>query len=163
MELDKNSVLVILVIAFLVVGAYVFLNFGKSEQVISSQGTSEITADPDHVLVYISIETKNSSADGAKDANAVISDEVITELVKLGFDRDEIETENYNIYPEYTWENNRQNFQGYKAVNNLKVKVLDFDETGDVVDAAVDSGALIHYISFELSLEHENEFKAQVL
>ena len=163
MDLGKNSVLVILLVAFLIVGAYVFVNNKGTEQVITSQGSAEITSKPDFVQVYVNIETVNDSAQDAKDANAEVSDKVITGLVKLGFDRKDIETENFNIYQDYTWENGRQVSRGWKTTNNLKIKVKNFDQTGKVVDVVVDNKGLIQYISFELSKEHENELKAQAL
>lgn len=163
MELDKNSVLVVLVIAFLVVGAYVLLNYNQEQQVVTTQGSSEMTSQPDFVRVYVAVETLNGSAQEAKDANAEISNEVITELIKIGFERKDIETENFNIYEDFDWTESGRRSKGWKAINNLKIKVEDFSQTGKVVDIVVDSGALIQYISFELEKEHENELKAQVL
>jgi len=164
MELGKNAMLVILLVAFVAIGAYVFVNSDKSQQqVIASQGSAEITSDADFVLVYANIETSNISAQDAKDANAVISDEVITELVKMGFERKDIETENFNIYQEYSWEGGVQKSKGWKATNSLKVKITNLDRTGKVVDSVVNNGGLVQYISFELTKEHENELKAQAL
>ena len=48
----------------------------------------------------------------------------------------------------------------------MKLLTLDnwkFDNAGKMVDAVVDSGALVSYINFELSLEKQNEYKKTVL
>ncbi|MEK6878181.1 MAG: SIMPL domain-containing protein [Nanoarchaeota archaeon] len=163
MELGKNAVLVILLVAFLLVGAYVFVNSDMEQNVISAQGSAEITTEPEIVSVYISIETLNDSAQISKDENAEITDNVITELIKLGFDRDEIQTENFNVYEEFDWAESGRKSKGWKTTNSIIVKTENFQMTGAIVDTAVDSGALIQNINFELTEETENDLKAQAL
>ncbi|HLD98064.1 MAG TPA: SIMPL domain-containing protein [Candidatus Nanoarchaeia archaeon] len=163
LELGKNTTLVILVVALLAVGAYVFVNTSFDKQVISVTGNAEISAKPELVSVYISVETTNSSAEDSKNENSRISEDVIRELRFLGFKDSDIETVSYNIYQDYSWENNRQELKGYKTVNQLKVKTDNFDLTGKIVDAAVDSGALIQYINFELNPENESKLKAEAI
>ena len=166
MELGKNTVLVILLVAFLAIGAYVVVNtpnLGLGKQTISVTGSSEATAAPDLVSVYINIETLNDSAEDSKNANSRITESVIRELKYLGFKESEIETVYFNIYQDYSWENNRQESKGYKTINQLKVKIVDDDLIGKVIDGAVDNGALINGVNFELSSDKENALKAQVL
>ncbi|MBS3072802.1 SIMPL domain-containing protein [Candidatus Pacearchaeota archaeon] len=163
MEFGKNAVLVILVVALLAVGAYVYTNTGFQRETVSVSGNSEIMAQPDLVSVYISIETANLSAEDSKNSNSEISEKVIRELKYLGFEDSEIETVQYNIYPDYSYTGSIQKLEGYKTTNQLKVKTDDFDLTGKIVDAAVDNGALINYINFEFSKETENTLKAQAI
>ncbi len=138
-------------------------NQGNNERTVSVTGNSEMKVMPDQVVVYIFVQTRNISADVAKDKNAEISDSVLTELIKIGIERNEIETENFNIYPEYDWINGEQKFKYYTVSNYMKVTTKKFDNAGKIVDAAVDNGALVSYINFELSNEKTNEYKALVL
>ncbi len=166
MELGKNAVFVILLVAFLAIGSYVVVNtpnLGLGKQTISVIGNSEASAIPDIVSVYINIETLDKSADDSKNANSDITDKVIRELKYLGFRESEIETIYFNIYEDFSWENGRQESKGYKTVNQLKIKIADNDLIGKVIDASVDSGALINGVNFELSSDKENTLKAQVL
>ncbi|MBI2628762.1 SIMPL domain-containing protein [Candidatus Pacearchaeota archaeon] len=168
MELGKNAVLVILVVAFLAIGAYVLVNtpnLGLGKQTISVTGNSEASASPDVVSVYINIETLNKSAEDSKNANSRISENVIRELKYLGFKESEIETAYFNIYEDFSWNyaNRQQESNGYKTVNQLKIKISDNDLIGKVIDAAVDNGALVNGVNFELSSDKENTLKAQVL
>lgn len=164
--MDKNTTLVILVIAFLAIGAYLLVNFnglGTGGNLVSASGTSEIKTNPELVSVYISVETLKDSAQDAKDANTEISNNVINGLVSFGLERKEIQTENFNIYEDYSWENNRQKSNGWKAVNTIVVKTENFDKAGTIVDVAVDNGAIIQGINFEITQETENKLKAQAL
>ena len=118
---------------------------------------------PDEAVVYLQIQTKDILADVVKDKNTEISDDVTTALLKLGIERKDIQTDSYNIYPEYNWSEGQQDIIGYTVVHRLKVVTTEFDDTGEIVDAAVDNGALVDSINFELSTEQQAEFKKQAL
>ena len=64
---------------------------------ISVNGVATLKAVPDVITVYFNVETIGSTAQIAKDDNAAIVDEVTTRLVKLGLERKDITTENFNI------------------------------------------------------------------
>ncbi len=158
--MDNRILVAILVIGVLAVGGYLYYNTGA---VVSAQGSSNIKVQPDEVSVYLSIETKNLTLQGAKDANDKIADEVVTELVKLGLERKEIQFSSYNTYPEYDWSNGKQKLIGYAVSQQLVVKTGDFDLVSRVVDKSVDAGALVNYINFELSDEKQSEYKVRAL
>jgi uncharacterized protein YggE len=134
-------------------------------QIISVQGNSVIKVTPDLVSVYFNAETNGTTAKEAKDANALIVDNLITALIKQGFERADITTENLNIYEDTRWENGRYKSYGYKASHQIKVELStnQADKIGDVIDAGVDAGALLSYINFELSNDKQNEYKTQAL
>lgn len=163
MELGKNAVFVILLVAFLAIGAYVYINTGFAKQTISVTGNSEVTSQPDLASVYITIETTNKSADDSKNANAEISSKVVSALKAIGFKDSDIATSQFNIYPDYSWNGNSQVLNGYKTSNSLRVNITDFNVIGKVVDAGVDSGGNIASINFELSSSKQNELKADAL
>lgn len=161
---SKVWVFTVLLVAFMAIGAYVFVNSDVGTgQTVSVSGISEITSKPDFVSVIISVETLDMSAEESKNENSEISEDVISSLKDLGFSEDEIETLSWNLYEEYEYTQSGRNFKGYKTTNQIKVKFEDYDLAGKVVDAAVDNGALISYINFELSQETSNELKAQAL
>ena len=161
MEIGKSLIFVVLVVALLAIGAYMYVNSEK--QTITVSGSSKITSAPDLVSVYINIETLNLSAEKAKQENAEITNKVINELKALNFKDNEIETLSWNINEDYSWENRQRVFKGYKVSNRIKVSVKNYDFVGIVVDKIVDSGALVNSIQFELSKEHEKELKAEAL
>lgn len=166
METGVKITLIIVgaIVLLAVIGLAVYFQI-KPSQTVNVDGIAEVKAMPDKVAVYFNIETTGVDAKEAKDKNSEIVDNVITALIKLGFERKEITTESFNIYPEYNWYNNRQDLKDYKATYSLKVE-FSSEETGkigDVIDAGVDNGANINYINFELSLEKQNEYKAIAL
>jgi hypothetical protein len=158
--MDNKILVAILVIGVLAVGGYLYYNTGA---VVSAQGSSSIKVQPDEVSVYLSIETRNLTAQGAKDMNSEISDNVLTELVKLGLERKDIQFSSYNIYPEYDWSSGQQKQKGYIASQQIVVKTSDFDKVGGIVDGAVNAGALVNSIYFELSDAKQSEYKKMAL
>ncbi len=160
--MEKNY-LVILIIAVLAISAYVFINLPKQDKVISVTGISELKSNPELISVYISVETLDNSAQNSKDKNAEISDKLFSELIKLGLDKKDIQTENFNVYEEFDYYSNERKSKGWKTVNNIIVKTANFDKTGSIVDIAIDNKGLVHNINFELTQETQNKLKTQVL
>jgi len=158
------AVTVLLVIGMIGFGFYKVVN-PVSGQVISVDGTSTIKVTPDLVTIHFNVETNGSDAKIAKDANAVIMDELITSMIKLGFDREDIKTESLNIYPWTEWVNGKTVDKAYKASHQVTIVLNTSDASlvGDVIDAGVDAGALLSYINFELSDAKQSEYKAQAL
>jgi len=168
--MDKSvQITLIIVAAFIVVvliGVYSFFQIIPSTvNTINAQGMSQVKATPDIVTVYFSVESIGNTTKEATDKNSEIVDNVLTNLVKLGFERKDIVTENFNVYPEYDWKNNQQTLKDYKATHNIKVEMptLETGKIGDAIDAGVNAGALISYINFELTVAKQNEYKALAL
>lgn len=147
------------------IGIYFFNRIIPASNTIKVEGLSEIKAVPDIVAVYFNIETNASTAKEAKDLNSNIVDSVINSLINSGFSRDKITTQNFNIYEDYEWKDGEQTSKGYKATHSLKVelKAGETEKAGEVIDLGVDSGAMISYINFELSLDEQNKYKATAL
>ncbi|MBT4376932.1 SIMPL domain-containing protein [archaeon] len=132
---------------------------------VNVQGVAEVKAMPDLVGVYFNIETNGETSADAKRENDEIFNELLTSLVILGFERKDIVTDNFNVYPDYIWEDGTRTENGYKATHRVSVK-LSIDESAlisDVLDAGVESGAGISYINFELTQESQNLYKAEAM
>ena len=158
----KNNVIWIgiIIVAILIVGGYLVFNAGP---VVSAQGTASIKAVPDEVSVNVNIETRNSTAQLAQESNKEISEKLLVELVKLGYDRNELKFVNYYVSPEYDWNNGNQKLKGYVVSQQLVVKTSDVNRVPSIVDAVINSGALISYINFEVSDAKQAEYKNQAL
>jgi len=132
---------------------------------VSASGQSQLKATPDIVGIYFNIQTYGNTSKEANDKNKEIADNLITELIKQGFDRDEIQTQNFNINPDYYWNNGKQEITGYKAIHSIKVEfpASMTEKIGVVIDVGVETGATISYINFELSLDNQNKYKSEAL
>jgi len=167
MKLDKSVQITLIIVAgVLILGLLIFSNLPTtSANTVTGNGQATLKVMPDLVSVYFNVETRGETSAEATEDNSKIVDELITELVKEGFERAQIQTISFNVYPDYIWSNNQQKENGYVAAHSIKVEMSadDIEKIGNVVDIGVDAGAGISYISFELSQELENQYKTEAL
>jgi hypothetical protein len=168
MESSVKITLIIVAAVILLVfgGGYALFQMSNvNANTVSVNGVSNIKATPDLVSIYFNAQTNGSTSKEANDNNAEMVDEIITALVKQGFERKDIQTESFNIYEDFRWINNKQVSNGYIATHQLKVELAtnEASKIGDVIDAGVNAGAMLSYINFELSTAKQNEYKAQAL
>src|SRR5690606_28944152 len=126
-------------------------NEENSKKTVSTQGKGIVNVTPDIALVSLGVETSNKEMSKAQSANKQLMNDIMSELKKLGIQDQDIQTENYSVYPYYEWENNRRKLEGYKVANTVRVKVRKIDDTGKVLDAVATKGAnIVNGIEFSI-------------
>ena len=161
MKIDNRTIVIGLIIAIIVIAGIIYSSINTPT--VSAQGNSVLKATPDKVSVNVVIEAKNKTAQGAKDMHDKILNEVTLQLLKIGIERKDIKTVNFNIYPEYKWEDGKNEQIGYIARQDIIIETKNFDVVASIVDASIEAGALVSYINFELSDEKQSEYKTQAL
>jgi len=136
----------------------------QEDNVITTQGNSEITVNPDEAEVVVGISIlKDSAADAQNEANAITTS-IINGLKTEGIPEVNIQTEQLSLYEEYDWSSGTQKTKGWRATQTLRVKTTDLSNVGTIVDIAVENGAnQISSINFGLSSDKEQEYKTQAL
>lgn len=164
-SVQKTIVIMIGLVAIGLLGFLIYSNLAPIN-VVTGDGLASIKAVPDLISVYFSVDTTGTTSAIATEKNTEIVDELVTELIKQGFERSEIQTTGFNVYPDYDYSSSgNPTLKGYRATHSITVKMSssDTNKIGDVVDAGVSAGAGISYINFELSQEKQNQYKAQAL
>ena len=163
--MEKSVQITLLIIVGVVVLTLILINsLGSSyKNTISVSGTATVKAMPDIVGVYFNVDTQGTTANEAGDKNSEIVRNLTDSLIVLGFEEDQIQTQSYNIYPDYNYQTGA--IKGYKATHSLRVEIPanQSAKIGAVVAAGLDSGAGISYINFELSQENQNNYKAEAM
>ncbi len=109
--------------------------------VIVTSGEGVVKAAPDRVWVSIAAESRARNPKEAQRANADAMSAVMQKLKTAGLPPDAIRTTSYDLQPEFDYANGRQTLRGYVARNMVEVRVDDVARAGDILDAAVGSGA----------------------
>lgn len=159
-------IIVIGIIALILITIFTVKSFiSSSKDSLQVNGQSTIKVTPDLITLSYNIETKGKTSKEAEDLNSDIVNDLIYQVVQLGFDKEDLKTENFNIYPEYDWQSGEQKLIGYKAVHSLKIELTldEMNKAGELIDAGTNAGAGISYINFELSPELEQEYKADAI
>jgi len=142
----------------IVITIYFFYTSGPK---ISVNGSSEITAKPDMISIYVISQARNASSSIAQEKVIGISEKFVTELEELGISEEDIELSNYNVYEDFDWSSSSRKSLGYVASQSITVKLEDFNLTFSVIKSATTAGALVSGINYELSQEKQSEYKAQ--
>jgi uncharacterized protein YggE len=104
-------------------------------------GKGILSVKPDVAEVVFGVMTENIQLEVAQQENAKITQQVINSIEEIGVLPKNIQTQNYNIRPNYDYINGKQIFRGYEVSNNLKVLITNINSAGEVIDTAVKNGA----------------------
>ena len=117
------------------------------KNIVSVQGEGIVRVVPDTAFVTLGIETSNKDMSVAQTNNKQTMNAIINELTGLGIKKEDIQTQNYNVYPDYRWENDKNILVGYKVSNQVRVKIENIDNTGKILDAVAAKGSnVVHEI-----------------
>jgi hypothetical protein len=118
----------------------------------------------DRVLLSFAVETEAPSAQAASAANAERMDAVVRAMRGAGIAGLEVETFGYSLRPEYLLPREGQptrTISGYRAENNVRVRLPDVGAAGRVLDLALASGAnRVSDLVFEASDTHAARVQA---
>src|SRR3954447_415877 len=122
-----------------------------SPPVIVTSGEGVVKRAPDRAWVTIAAESRAHTAQEAQKANTDAMTAVLDKIKGAGIPADAIQTTGYNLQPEFDYAGGRQTLRGYVARNQVQVRVDTLAKTGDVIGAAVGSGATsISGVRFDL-------------
>ena len=117
--------------------------------VTSGEGSVKVT--PDQAWVRIGAESRSKNSKEAQQRNAEVMTGVQQKIAALGIPKDAVKTVGIDLQPEFDYNNGRQTLRGYVARNTIEVRIDDFSKVGDVLDAAVSSGATnVHGLRFDV-------------
>jgi uncharacterized protein YggE len=115
-------------------------------------GKGSVRAVPDKASIILGVVTEGSKLKSIQQENARTMNQILGSLKRLGIDDKDIGTQSYDIDLIYDYINNKQVFKGYRVRNTIKVSLDDVQKAGEVIDAAVSSGAnLAENIEFTVS------------
>ncbi len=120
---------------------------GEVVRTISLSATGTIRRAPDQAIVSLAVETHAANARQAAQQNAQKMDAVVRALRDVGIPAERIQTESYNLNPEYQYVQpapgrpGEQKLVGYVASNQVRVQVDSIPRVGPTVDAAITAGA----------------------
>lgn len=134
------------------------IKFAVSEISTQKQGTfdvtgeSKITTIPDQAEVSLGITINQPTVKAAQDeANQVINS-INQTLGEMDISKEDIQTENYSLYPNYDYQTPSPRITGYTVNANLVVTLRDFAKLNQAIDSATSVGAnQIGGITFSLS------------
>ncbi|QRN98103.1 SIMPL domain-containing protein [Archangium violaceum] len=127
----------------------------RGERTLRVEGLGEVKVEPDEAFMDLGMETLAPTAKAAAEENARKMEKVVGALVKAGIPREEIETRNYTVSPEYqppTRADEAPKLKGYRVSNTVEVHVRELARVGPLLDTALNAGAnRVESVRFGLS------------
>ncbi len=111
--------------------------------VIRVFGEGSVSVQPNTAKVTLGASTEAMDVTQAQNNNSIIIARIKEALKKLGVPEQQIQTADYSIFPQYDYKDGEQIFRGYKVQHLLLVTIEQIENTGIVIDTAVNNGANI--------------------
>lgn len=112
---------------------------------ITVNGNGVVSVAPDQAKISLGILTIAPNAQKAQQENAATANKIINSLVKAGIPHDQIETQDYSVWPEYRYpqpkENKPPEIAAYRVNNTILITINDLTRVGNTIDTAVTAGA----------------------
>ncbi|WP_127148496.1 SIMPL domain-containing protein [Veillonella sp. VA139] len=125
---------------------------------ISVTGQAIRQVAPSYALLNLGVSNENTSVQAAKAQNDAVMSKLISSLQHLGISKNNIQTSNITINPNYNYIDGNSKLNGYHVTNTVVVKVYDTSSIGKAIDAAIASGASdINSLTFQTDVSQEME------
>jgi hypothetical protein len=116
-------------------------NMGSNQPTgITVAGEGKATGKPDIAQITLGVSKVADTVDAARNGAAASLDAMIKSMTGNGIAKDDIQTQQFNISPEYDYSNNKQTLRGFRVTNIVSAKLRDIGKTSKVVDDAVTAG-----------------------
>lgn len=126
---------------------------------ITVSGVGSVLGRPDTMTVTIGVNVVRPTVSEATTEAATSATALIDALTAAGVAEDDIQTQGYSIWPQYSYEDGKApQLTGYQVSNTVVAKIRDVDAAGTVIDAAVAAGgdnSIVQGVGF--SIEDDTE------
>lgn len=134
----------------------------KRMNVIRVFGEGRVSVQPNMSKVTLGASTEAMDVTQAQNNNSKIIARIKEALKKLGVPEQQIQTVDYSIFPQYDYKDGEQIFRGYKVQHLLLVTIEHLENTGIVIDTAVNNGANI-VSGIQFTTKDADQFVQQAL
>jgi len=113
----------------------------KSERLITVEGSGKVTVKPDLAITTMGMMAEGKTVAEAQKKNTGVMNNLLTKLKALGMAEKDIQTANYNVYPQYDYKDGTSVLKGYQVSQNLTVKIRDLAKADQILGLAGEVGA----------------------
>src|SRR6187551_1251018 len=137
----------------------------EEKPTISTTGSAEKEIPSDESRISLAVENTNANPNTARKNNADKMNAIINVLKQAGLSDENITTSNYQITPNYDYENsNYDKIISYTALNKIELKTSANANISKFIDLAVNNGAnRVENIDFVISKKTLDENSMELL
>ncbi|MFA6603780.1 MAG: SIMPL domain-containing protein [Patescibacteria group bacterium] len=120
---------------------YEFIGVPIERHTFTIAGEGRVSVIPDIAKIEIGNVVERPTVGAAQKENTRIMNAFNEKLDSFGVVKADVQTSNYSIQPVYDWNDGRQLLRGYQVAQNLRLKIRNLDNVGDIIGAAGTLGA----------------------
>lgn len=114
----------------------------RQERILTVESEAKVTATPDIAMTTIGMVATGESVTVAQEKNTAVMNTLIARLKELGISEKDIQTSNYNIYPQYNYtSNDGRTLEGYEVSESVTVKIRELSNANNILALAGEVGA----------------------
>lgn len=117
----------------------------RQQNTFMASGEGKVKAVPDLATVTLGVVSQGATAAVVQDQNSQKINKIIEFVKQQGVSRDDIATSQFNIYPQYNYNNGKNEIIGYEARQSITIKVKGVDKSseglGKIISGATGNGA----------------------
>ena len=129
---------------------------------IHVSGSGSVTGEPDIATLNLGVSVEKETVEEAREAAASAMTAVIDSLKANDITENDIQTENFSIYPQYDYTDEGRVLRGYRVNNTVSAEVRELDTLSDIIDDATGAGGDIVVVnSIQFMIEDPTPLQAQ--
>jgi uncharacterized protein YggE len=129
---------------------------------IHVNGSGSVTGEPDIATLNLGVSVEKETVEEAREEAASAMTAVIDSLKANDIAENDIQTENFSIYPQYDYTDEGRVLRGYRVNNSVRTKVRELETLSDIIDDATGAGGDIVVVnSIQFMIEDPTPLQAQ--
>ncbi|MHB8903769.1 MAG: SIMPL domain-containing protein [Patescibacteria group bacterium] len=135
---------------------------------VTITGQGKVSYSPDLAIITLGVQIDKIAKpeEALNQLNTKVAS-IIKAVNAVGISSDDIQTQNYSLYPQYDYKDNVSSVTGYNANEQLVIKVKNYDKNSDnlgkIIAAASKAGAnQVNNLSFDSSRLNDLKQEARV-
>lgn len=113
----------------------------RMQRTITVEADGKAVMAPNIAVTTIGMEVEAKTVAEAQAKNTNVINPLIAKIQALGVKKQDIQTANYDIYPQYDYKDGSQILRGYRVSQNVTVKIRDLTKANQVIALAGEVGA----------------------
>lgn len=129
-------------------------------------GVGKVTVVPDTAVLDLGVQVQAASVVDAQTQATQAMTVILTVMKKYNIADKDISTQNYSIYPVYSYSKGTQTITGYSVSNKLSVKIRTLSDTGNILAEAATAGGnatTVNSLNFIVDDPTQDENSARTL
>ena len=134
----------------------------SKDRSIHVTGSGSVTGEPDIATLNLGVSVEKETVAEAREAAAAGITAVLDSLKANDTAEEDIQTENFNIHPQYDYTENGRVLRGYRVNNTISAKVRELQRLRDIIDdAAAAGGDIVVVNSIQFMIEDPTELQME--